>query len=97
MNANQLNSSQSHTFLRKQKQQNAGVCNLNGVSNGVYSRKTWHYNNFLAKRNASRGGVPNVNFLKAVSSRTSTGENDILKVKEEGVNTLLDCDASELH
>lgn len=94
MSANQFDSLRSHTFLRvrKQKEQrDAG--DLNSVSNCAYLRKTWRHNNFLAKR----GGAPNVNFLKAVSSRTGTGENDILKVKEEGVNTLLDCDASELH
>jgi hypothetical protein len=69
--------------------------NLNSVSKCAYVRKTRCHNNFLAKRNArARGGAPNANFLNAVLiSDLALGENDILKVKEEGVNTLLDCDA----
>lgn len=50
-----------------------GRCNLNGASNGLHLYKTLlRDNNFLAKQNASRGEASNVNFLKAVSSRTNT-------------------------
>lgn len=61
---------------------------------------------FLRRRNASRGGASNVNFLKAESHLGPvTGVKMIfLKAKEteretqEGVNTLLDCNAvGELH